>query len=449
MRSFKELISSSIPTEDNVIQSKESIGPVLFDLSSQKISESFYQNCMSFYKKNLTNKFRDIYEGKEVNLSENKSVSHFEYRKPIEDRNQEYLRHQNEMLEKSKSLKKDIDGPIVFFGIGGSQLAPSFLHESLMTHLEHEVIFITGSDSDEFNEKLRGKDLSECLFIVVSKSFSTIETLDAYKKVTNLNFLERTYAITASPLEAKKIGIPEKNVLEFNPNTGGRFSVWSPVNFLMPLLLGEDSYTSFLEGGNLVDKEILERKEESIILALSIQDIFYNNVLGAQTNLILNYDWKLRSFSKYAQQIEMESNGKRVDLNGNKIEHQSNAIVWGGYGPESQHSFFQQIYQGTKNYNIYIIASIKDKNKLNFSQYLGQAKSLEEGTSENIESFKESESKAFTKIELDDITPRSLGVLMASWENKTILNSLFWNINAFDQWGVELGKQNTKNFTTN
>ena len=144
MRSFKELISSSIPTEDNVIQSKESIGPVLFDLSSQKISESFYQNCMSFYKKNLTNKFRDIYEGKEVNLSENKSVSHFEYRKPIEDRNQEYLRHQNEMLEKSKSLKKDIDGPIVFFGIGGSQLAPSFLHESLMTHLDHEVIFITG-----------------------------------------------------------------------------------------------------------------------------------------------------------------------------------------------------------------------------------------------------------------------------------------------------------------
>ena len=123
--------------------------------------------------------------------------------------------------------------------------------------------------------------------------------------------------------------------------------------------------------------------------------------------------------------------------------------MWGGYGPESQHSFFQQIYQGTKNYNIYIIASIKDKNKLNFSQYLGQAKSLEEGTSENIESFKESESKAFTKIELDDITPRSLGVLMASWENKTILNSLFWNINAFDQWGVELGKQNTKNFTTN
>ena len=108
-------------------------------------------------------------------------------------------------------------------------------------------------------------------------------------------------------------------------------------------------------------------KEESIILALSIQDIFYNNVLGAQTNLILNYDWKLRSFSKYAQQIEMESNGKRVDLNGNKIEHQSNAIVWGGYGPESQHSFFQQIYQGTKNYNIYIIASIKDKNKLYIS----------------------------------------------------------------------------------
>tara|TARA_B100002052_G_C15409106_1_gene387584 strand:- start:119 stop:556 length:438 start_codon:yes stop_codon:yes gene_type:complete len=145
----------------------------------------------------------------------------------------------------------------------------------------------------------------------------------------------------------------------------------------------------------------------------------------------------------------MESNGKRVDLEGNKIHHESSAVVWGGYGPESQHSFFQQIYQGTKNYNIYIIASTKDRNKLNFSQYLGQAKSLQEGTPENVESFEESESKAFTKIELDYITPKSLGVLMASWENKTILNSLFWNINAFDQWGVELGKQNTKNFTPN
>ena len=449
MSTFKELISYVNTGEDNLVERKESLGPILFDLSAQKIPQSFYQDSMSYYEKNLINKFRDIYEGKMVNLSENKTVSHFEYRKPIEERNEEYLGHQEEMLEKSESLKKNIAGPIVFFGIGGSQLAPSFLYESLMTHLEQEVIFITGSDPDEFNEKLKGKDLSECLYIVVSKSFSTIETLDAYKKVTNLKFLKSTYAITASSLEAKKIGIPEENVLEFNQDTGGRFSVWSPVNFLLPLLLGEDAYSAFLEGGNLVDKEILEKEEESLILNLSIQDIFYNNVLGAQTNLILNYDWRLRSFYKYAQQIEMESNGKRVDLEDNKINHESNAVVWGGYGPESQHSFFQQIYQGTKNYNIYIIASTKDRNKLNFSQYLGQAKSLQEGTPENVESFEESESKAFTKIELDYITPKSLGVLMASWENKTILNSLFWNINAFDQWGVELGKQNTKNFTPN
>ena len=449
MSSFKDLISSAASGEGEVIERKESIGPVLFDFSSQKIPKDFYQASISFYEKNLKNKFSDIYKGKVVNLSEQKTVSHFEYRKPIEDRNEEHLRHQNNMLEISEALKKDIGVPIVLFGIGGSQLAPSFLYESLMAHLDQEVIFITGSDSDEFNEKLRGKDLSECLYIVVSKSFSTIETLDAYKKVTNLKFLERTYAITASPLEAKKIGIPDKNVLEFNSNTGGRFSIWSPVNFLLPLLLGEDSYNAFLEGGNLVDKEILEKEKESLILNLSIQDIFYNNVLGAQTNLILNYDWRLRSFSKYAQQIEMESNGKRVDLGGNNIDHESNAVVWGGYGPESQHSFFQQIYQGTKNYNIYIIASIKDKNKLNFSQYLGQTKSLEEGTSVNTESFKETQPKAFTKIELDDITPKSLGVLMACWENKTILSSLFWNINAFDQWGVELGKQNTKKFTAN
>ena len=144
MSTFKELISYANTGEDNLVERKESLGPILFDLSAQKIPQSFYQDSMSFYEKNLINKFRDIYEGKTVNFSENKTVSHFEYRKPIGERNQEYLRHQDEMLEKSESLKKNIGGPIVFFGIGGSQIAPSFLYESLII-LAALMIFLSSS----------------------------------------------------------------------------------------------------------------------------------------------------------------------------------------------------------------------------------------------------------------------------------------------------------------
>lgn len=446
MNNFQDLISSVDINENKFIEKSESIGPVLFNLSSQRLPHSFHDSLKSFYKNKLKDKFKEIYEGKIVNPTERKPVAHFEYRKPLEKRRDKFLNQQKSMFEKSNKIKEKINGPIIFFGIGGSQLAPSFLYESLMIELKEKVIFITGSDPDEFRDKLDDINLAESLFIVASKSFSTIETLDAYKRTTNLDFLDKTYAITASPSEAKKFGIPKDNILEFDENTGGRFSIWSTINLLMPTLLDEESYASFLEGGNLVDEEILEKGPESIILTLSSQDIFYNNVLKSQTNLILNYDWRLRGFSKYAQQIEMESNGKSIDLQGNEIQHESNSTVWGGYGPESQHSFFQQVFQGTKKYNIYLISSTNNKEQLNFAQYLGLSKSLEDGTPENTENFRASSSKAFTKIELNEITPKSLGVLMAAWENKTILNSLFWNINAFDQWGVELGKQNTIKF---
>jgi glucose-6-phosphate isomerase len=204
----------------------------------------------------------------------------------------------------------------------------------------------------------------------------------------------------------------------------------------------------FYHGGFEADQNILESVslEGVASIFLSAQDIMHNNVLNNETTAILSYDWPMRNFYKFAQQLEMESNGKQVTQEGEKVGYQTNPIIWGGYGPESQHSFYQQIFQGTKDMNLYFLAAVNNEKQLNTAQYFGQAQSLVEGTTENEILYKQVNKRRFTTIELSEINARTLGNLIATWENKTILNSLIWNINAFDQWGVELGKTNTKKY---
>ena len=348
------------------------------------------------------------------------------------------------MLTKADQISKNSFDKIIFFGIGGSQLGPLFLGESLISDFNKKVVMITGSDPEEFSEKVSDINLEKCIFIIASKSFSTIETLNAFEAVTNKKYLGATYAITSNIEEAEKYGIEKEKIIPFDRSTGGRFSSWSPISILLAIFEGEMKYKSFLEGGMKADQDLLENKTTSPSFMLSCQDIYNNNILNNQTTLVLNYDWKLRSFSKYVQQLEMESNGKSINQDNEEIDVDTCPIIWGGYGPESQHSFYQLIYQGTKDFNIYIIASISES--LNFYQFKGQSESLIIGSEIGVDDYKRTKYRTPTLITLDKISPISIGSLMATWENKTILNSLFWNINAFDQWGVELGKLNTQKY---
>jgi glucose-6-phosphate isomerase len=168
-----------------------------------------------------------------------------------------------------------------------------------------------------------------------------------------------------------------------------------------------------------------------------------NNLLQMDSTLILNYDYKLRNFSSYIQQLEMESLGKSVDRDtGESLSYETGSIVWGGYGPRSQHSFFQHLFQGTKEANTYFIVSKTDN--LNFKQFKGQTASLMSGNDNEPDLHKKVTKRRFSSLVLEDLSPESIGELIAIWENKTIFMSMFWNINPFDQWGVELGKINTK-----
>jgi glucose-6-phosphate isomerase len=416
-----------------------------FNFNNQKIPQEFHSDFIQLAKtQKIHEKFTGIYKGDVANVTEGRSVSHFNYRIP--SISGKYENHQKKLISISKKIREAGYEKVVFFGIGGSQLGPAFVGEALVDNFYDKACLITGSDPDEFVDKLAGVNLDKSCFIVASKSFSTLETLNSFEKVTNKKFLSNTYAVTAAPKLAEDYGIQENNIISFDINVGGRFSIWSPISILLSIFLGEDAYKEFLGGGHLVDLELLENEYESLIFNLSCQDIYHNNILGNQTSVLLNYDWKLRNFSRYAQQLEMESNGKSVDINGNDSLVDTNSIIWGGYGPESQHSFYQLLYQGTKDFNTYLIAQ-KNAEKLNYMQFLGQKQSLVEGTNKDLESYRQTKIRRLTSVVLDQISPKSVGALMAIWENKTILNSLIWNINAFDQWGVELGKLNTKKFS--
>ena len=414
-----------------------------FDLSNHKIPKKFHEDFEKLAQENrIFEKFQGIYNGEKANVTENKSVTHFEYRK--KDPHKKFKDEIDFMLQKADQISKKSFDKIIFFGIGGSQLGPLLLGEALISNFHEKVVMITGSDPEEFSEKTSYLNLEKCIFLVASKSFSTMETINSFEAVTNKNFLKSTYAITSNVDGALEYGIHQENIIPFDRSTGGRFSCWSPISILLAILEGEKKYKSFLEGGMNADHDLLENKTLSPSFMLSCQDIYNNNILKNQTTLILNYDWKLRSFSKYAQQLEMESNGKSIDQNNHAINIDTCPIIWGGYGPESQHSFYQMVYQGTKDFNINIIASLSES--LNFYQFKGQSESLIAGSEKEIEKYKITNYRTPTLITIEEISPLSIGVLMASWENKTILNSLFWNINAFDQWGVELGKLNTQKY---
>ena len=391
-----------------------------------------------FYKyaeaNEVIQKFNNIVIGEIGNFTEKKSVTHFEYKKRTR---KNFVEDQSNVLCITEKIKRNFKR-VIIFSIGGSNLGPSLMND-IFNECDLEIIFITGSDPDEYSCIQIQEDDA---LVISSKSFGTLETLSSYKEVCGKNFYHNTFAITANKYKALDFGVHEENIVTFDSSTGGRFSIWSPINLVLCLLGGEKGYKDFLHGGKKMDDACLKSPEENPAFQLSVQDIIYNNLLNIETTLVVNYDYKLRNFISFAQQVEMESNGKSIDSNNNKVDYQTGSIIWGGYGPESQHSFFQHVFQGTKKSNKYFICS--KSNKLNYKQMVAQIESLVHGNEQETDIHKKTNVSGATKIELKDLSPHTIGQLISLWENKTILNSIFWNTNAFDQWGVELGKINTK-----
>jgi glucose-6-phosphate isomerase len=365
---------------------------------------------------------------------------------------------------------------VVNIGIGGSDLGPSMVIDSLKYYKNHlNAHFINNVDGDHVFEILKHLNPETTLFIIVSKSFSTQET------ITNANTIRQWFLQTASEEDiakhfvavstnielVKQFGIDEDNIFPMWNWVGGRFSLWSAVGLSISLSIGYSNYEALLDGAYKMDVHFKKEPiENNIPITLAFLSVWYNNFFNAETEAIIPYSQYLNQFSSYLQQSIMESNGKYVMRDGNKASFQTGNIIWGAPGTNSQHAFFQLIHQGTKLIPADFIGFVnslygnKEHQDKLMSNFFAQTEALLNGKTKaevllELENLKLSEekmeiltpfrvfegNKPTNTILIEKLTPESLGKLIAMYEHKIFVQGVIWNIYSFDQFGVELGKQ--------
>ena len=427
----------------------------IFSEFTDKAFEKF--NKISKQKK-LIEKLNDLIDGKIVNETENQSALHPKYRKYSDDHETKKL-VENAEVKAIEFLKKHSDFCIgsgfkemnvITLGIGGSYEGPKLLLESInnpmtipnSTLLKLNYDFITGSDDIEFKSKIKFLTPENTIFIVSSKSFTTDETIEILQMAFAWSSdKDRFIAITANPDEVKKYGI--KNIITFDKEIGGRYSIWSPIS---QFHLFGNNRKSFMSGGHQADKDIIENQDYfNFIKRLSFTDVYASNS-GKNVRVILSYIWNLLSLPSYLQQLEMESLGKAP--NPNSEFKNTGQIVFGGYGPTAQHSYFQLLHQGTHNIVADFISSKEERSNLAYAQSKTQSKLLAYGEGKI---YLEKESKINGNVPvnfflLNEFNSYSLGYLIATWEYRTYVTAAILGINPFDQFGVNAGKIYTKKY---
>ncbi len=369
---------------------------------------------------------------------------------------------------------------IVNIGIGGSDLGPVMVTEALKFYQNDlKTHFVSNVDGDLVHEVLKELDPETTLFVIVSKSFTTQETLSNaltikkwfLKSASEKDVADHFVAVSTNLEKIKEFGIADDNVFPMWDWVGGRFSLWSAVGLSIALSVGYENFESLLDGAHEMDVHFKETPfEDNIPVLLGLISIWYNNFYKAETEAIIPYTQYLHRFSAYLQQGIMESNGKSMDRAGNRVGHETGTIIWGGPGTNSQHAFFQLIHQGTKliptdfiGYKKSLHGDVDHHSKL-MANFFAQTEALMNGkTADEVRSelvsqglsgeeletllpFKIFEgNKPTNTILIDKLTPKSLGSLIALYEHKIFVQGVVWNIFSYDQWGVELGKQLAKN----
>ncbi|WP_375325720.1 glucose-6-phosphate isomerase [Flagellimonas sp. GZD32] len=369
---------------------------------------------------------------------------------------------------------------VVNIGIGGSDLGPVMVAEALKFYKNHlKMHFVSNVDGDHVHEIIKDLDPETTLFVIVSKTFTTQETLSNAMTIKKW-FLESAsekdiahhFAAVSTNLEKiDEFGIASENVFPMWDWVGGRFSLWSAVGLSIAISIGYENFDALLEGAHEMDVHFKETTfEENIPVVLALISVWYNNFYGAETEAIIPYTQYLSRFSAYLQQGIMESNGKSVDRAGHRVGHETGTIIWGEPGTNSQHAFFQLIHQGTKliptdfiGYKKSLHGDVDHHNKL-MANFFAQTEALMNGktadevkqelegqgiSGEDLEKllpFKVFEgNKPTNTLLIEKLTPKTLGSLIALYEHKIFVQGVVWNIFSFDQWGVELGKQLAKN----
>ncbi|TBV28101.1 MULTISPECIES: glucose-6-phosphate isomerase [Meridianimaribacter] len=357
---------------------------------------------------------------------------------------------------------------VVNIGIGGSDLGPAMVVDSLSYYKNHLTThFVSNVDGDHVNEVIKNLNPETTLFVIVSKTFTTQETLSNATTIRKW-FLEKApdnavakhfVAVSTNIEKVKAFGIDENNIFPMWNWVGGRFSLWSAVGLSISLSVGFENFDKLLQGAHKMDEHFkTEDFDKNIPVIAGLLSVWYNNFFNVETEAIIPYTQYLNQFATYLQQGIMESNGKSIDRSGEPVNYQTGTIIWGEPGTNSQHAFFQLIHQGTKIIPAEFIGFAESlhgnqdhQDKL-ISNFIAQTEALlngkskeqviAEGAPEKLVPFKIFEgNKPTTTILINQLTPESLGKLISLYEHKIFVQGVIWNIFSYDQFGVELGKQ--------
>lgn len=442
-------------------------GDFFVDFSKNRITDKTLSLLLKLAEEvKLAEAIAQQFAGENINKTENRAVLHTALRDfgnmmPKVRETLQKMRHFSEAIQngshKGYSGKAITD--VVNIGIGGSHLGPEMVTEALQFYRNHlQAHFIANIDGDDVAEKLNDLNPETTIFIIVSKSFTTQETLANaalvkkwfLKNASETDVKKHFVAVSANAECAKTFGITEENCFPMWDWVGGRFSLWGSVGLSVCCAIGFKNFEELLKGAFEMDKHFKTQDlNNNIPIVLALLSVWYNNFFKAESEAVVAYSQYLHKLVPYLQQAVMESNGKNVDRNGNRVDYQTGTIVWGSVGTNAQHAFFQLLHQGTKliptdfiGFSESLHGNTGNRHIL-MANFFAQTEALWEGThSKKVKNpFKNFEgSKPTNSILIKKLTPKNLGSLIALYEHKLFVQGVVWNIFSYDQWGVELGK---------
>jgi glucose-6-phosphate isomerase len=471
---------------------------LFLDYSKNRVTSETLHLLRQLLNEAKVEELRDrMFRGEKINLTENRSVLHIALRRPA---NQPLLVDGQDVMPEVESTRQHMktfseqvrsgawkgytDQPIsdvVNIGIGGSDLGPVMVTEALKPFARRDIKmhFVSNIDSTQLIEVLRVCRPSTTLFLVASKTFTTQETLtNAHsarswflkEAIDEKHIAKHFVALSTNTVAVKKFGIDPANMFPFWDWVGGRYSLWSAIGLSIALSIGYERFAELLAGANEMDEHFLKTPiEENLPMTLALLGIWYNNFQDAQTHAILPYDQYLHRFPAYFQQGDMESNGKGVDREGKPVTWSTGPIIWGEPGTNGQHAFYQLIHQGTKLVPCDFLASVETFNPMGshhdilLANFFAQTEALMKGKTESearaeltrdglkgnaleklIPHKVFSGNRPTNSLLVQRFDPKTLGSLIALYEHKIFVQGAIWNINSYDQMGVELGKQLAK-----
>ncbi|HFA6679958.1 TPA: glucose-6-phosphate isomerase [Neisseria gonorrhoeae] len=474
------------------------VGGLTLDYSKNRINDETMSLLFELAREaGVPERMRQMFHGEKINTTENRAVLHVALRNrtnsPIMVDGEDVMPKVNRVLQRMGEFAHEVRSgswlgytnqvitDVVNIGIGGSDLGPLTMCTALKPfgHPRLNMHFVSNVDGSQLRDVLSKVHPETTLFIIASKTFTTQETLTNALTAREwfLNHAgdeeavaKHFAAVSTNRKAVAEFGIDIANMFEFWDWVGGRYSLWSAIGLPIMLYLGEENFIEMLNGAHLMDRHFINTPlERNLPVILALIGIWYINYYGGGSHVIAPYDQHLHRLPKFIQQLDMESNGKQVTLDGKAVGHETSPIIWGETGINGQHAFFQLLHQGTHITPIDLIASLEKRSNLPrhheilLANVFAQAEAFMCGkTPDEVRAELKAQGMDEARIEelvphkifsgnrptnlilMDKVNPRNMGSLIAMYEHKTFVQGIIWGINSFDQWGVELGKQLAK-----